>query len=127
MKRAFLPLAAFATAAALTGCASDAEMSSSAGSGATTTSARYTCTDGFAFGVRFTTETQQVMTFKRTVPTTRTTATLLLQNAPSPILEGQPVGSGIHYAGQGYDLRGKGDAATLTSPDGKVRDCRAGA
>ena len=40
-------------------------------------------------------------------------------------LEGQRVASGIHYAGVGHDLRGKGDAVVLTRPTGESLRCTA--
>lgn len=36
-----------------------------------------------------------------------------------------PSGSGIHYAGEGHDLRGKGDELTWMDPGGRRRQCRA--
>lgn len=39
-------------------------------------------------------------------------------------LSAQPVASGIHYAGGGHDLRGKGHEATWTDPAGVARACR---
>lgn len=36
----------------------------------------------------------------------------------------QPTGSGIHYAGEGHDLRGKGPELTWTDPAGKAQQCR---
>lgn len=38
-------------------------------------------------------------------------------------LAGQPVASGIHYAGFGHDLRGKGGDVVLTRPTGDVLRC----
>ncbi|WP_322964267.1 MliC family protein [Sphingomonas fuzhouensis] len=40
-------------------------------------------------------------------------------------LEGQPVASGIHYAGFGHDLRGKGGEVVLTRPTGDSLRCTA--
>jgi len=39
-------------------------------------------------------------------------------------LERQPVASGIHYRGDGHDLRGAGPEVTWASPDGINRHCR---
>jgi heat shock protein HslJ len=36
----------------------------------------------------------------------------------------QTVASGMHYAGQGHDLRGKGPELVWTDPAGKARQCR---
>lgn len=38
-------------------------------------------------------------------------------------LSQQPAASGIHYAGQGWDLRGKGGDATLSRPDAEPVAC----
>lgn len=40
-------------------------------------------------------------------------------------LEGQRVGSGIHYSGFGHDLRGKGGEVVLTRPTGDSVRCTA--
>ncbi|MDR6113783.1 MULTISPECIES: MliC family protein [unclassified Sphingomonas] len=40
-------------------------------------------------------------------------------------LTGQPVASGIHYAGFGHDLRGKGGEVVLTRPTGDSLRCQA--
>ncbi len=40
-------------------------------------------------------------------------------------LAGQPVASGIHYAGFGHDLRGKGGEVVLTRPTGDSLRCTA--
>ncbi|WP_294239806.1 MliC family protein [uncultured Sphingomonas sp.] len=40
-------------------------------------------------------------------------------------LAGQPVASGIHYAGFGHDLRGKGGEVVLTRPTGDALRCTA--
>ncbi|WP_343525848.1 MliC family protein [Sphingomonas sp.] len=40
-------------------------------------------------------------------------------------LEGQPVASGLHYAGFGHDLRGKGSEVVLTRPTGESLRCSA--
>ena len=40
-------------------------------------------------------------------------------------LKGQPVASGIHYAGFGHDLRGKGGEVVLTRPTGDSLRCAA--
>lgn len=45
-------------------------------------------------------------------------------NGSTVHLVAQPVASGIHYAGEGHDLRGKGPEATWTDPSGTVRACR---
>lgn len=48
----------------------------------------------------------------------------LESGASTARLRAQPVASGIHYAGDGNDLRGKGPEATWTDPSGTVRSCR---
>jgi hypothetical protein len=40
-------------------------------------------------------------------------------------LRAQETASGIHYTGEGWDVRGKVDEHTVTGPDGKVRTCLA--
>ena len=40
-------------------------------------------------------------------------------------MAGQPVASGIHYAGFGHDLRGKGGEVVLTRPTGDSLRCTA--
>lgn len=42
------------------------------------------------------------------------------------VLNAQPAASGIWYQGSGYELRGKGDEATLTAPGAAPLTCRAG-
>lgn len=116
---AVVPVVAAATA--LAACAGDEAVTPAAA----TTSARYVCTDGSAFDIRFIRETREVMTARRTVPTVRDSAVLLLDGAPPANLTARPVASGMHYAGDGYDFRGQGEEATLTAPDGTARTCRA--
>lgn len=87
--------------------------------------ARYACTDGARFTARFDRWGEQaVLTFERHDP-----EDLQAKEQDGDfrvVLAGQPVGSGIWYAGGGWSLRGKGDAATLVRPDGRTADCRAG-
>jgi heat shock protein HslJ len=40
------------------------------------------------------------------------------------VLQAQPVASGLHYAGGGHDLRGKGSDVTWTDAAGTAVDCR---
>jgi membrane-bound inhibitor of C-type lysozyme len=49
---------------------------------------------------------------------------LLEANGVSAQLAQQPSGSGIHYAGGGHDLRGKGWDMTWTDSAGAVHQCR---
>lgn len=65
-------------------------------------SARYRCMDGSKFAVRF--------------DNRRDTAAITRDGRPLATLDGQKPGSGIWYRKGPYDLRGKGDAATLTTP-----------
>ena len=82
-----------------------------AGTRPATVTARYTCKGGFAFVAMFDNRADTV-TLTRGA---KTLATLAQQRAAS----------GIWYRGQGYDLRGKGKAATLTRPNGNALDCAA--
>ncbi len=52
------------------------------------------------------------------------TATVMLDGRTIR-LEGQRPASGIWYAGDGYELRGKGRQARFAMPDGGARDCLA--
>jgi hypothetical protein len=49
---------------------------------------------------------------------------LLEYGAISVQLAQQPTASGIHYAGGGHDLRGKGPDMTWTDATGAVHQCR---
>ena len=48
----------------------------------------------------------------------------LVTVAGSVQIRQQPAGSGIHYAGGGHDLRGKGPKLTWTDPNGTALNCR---
>lgn len=76
-----------------------------------TATADYTCTGNFAFTARFDNRAG--------------TATLVRNGKTLATLDQQRAASGIWYRGQGYNLRGKGNAATLTRPNGKPLDCTA--
>ncbi len=65
-------------------------------------SARYRCMDGTKVAVRFDNRAD--------------TAHVNRNGKPLATLDGQKPGSGIWYRKGGYELRGKGDAATLTTP-----------
>jgi membrane-bound inhibitor of C-type lysozyme len=65
-------------------------------------SARYRCMDGSKFAVRFDNQ--------------RDTAAITRNGRPLATLNGQKPASGIWYKKGPYELRGKGDAATLTTP-----------
>lgn len=68
---------------------------------------RFACEDGSSMAVAF------------------SGGTARLNIAGSEALLSQlPSGSGIHYAGGGHDLRGKGDELTWTDPGGQRRQCR---
>lgn len=73
--------------------------------------ATYLCQDGSRFRVLF--------------DNASNTAELRLAGGLTAMLAAQPTGSGIHYAGGDYDLRGKGPEATITGPDGPI-GCRDG-
>ncbi|WP_197054235.1 MliC family protein [Sphingomonas sp. 37zxx] len=74
--------------------------------------ARYACTDGSSFVASFD-HVASALTLRRGGRTLGTLAR-------------QPTGSGIHYAGGGIALRGKGDAATITFADRPPLECTAG-
>jgi membrane-bound inhibitor of C-type lysozyme len=65
-------------------------------------SARYRCMDGSKFAVRFDNQ--------------RDTAAITRNGRPLATLDGQKPASGIWYKKGPYELRGKGEAATLTTP-----------
>lgn len=50
-------------------------------------------------------------------------AFLRLPNGNEARMEGQPVASGFHYRGSGYDLRGKGRQAWFAAHSGPRLDC----
>ncbi len=64
--------------------------------------ARYRCMDGSRIAVRF--------------DNVRDTASIVRDGKPLAVLDGQKPASGIWYRKGPYELRGKGDAATLTTP-----------
>ncbi|GGB18012.1 hypothetical protein GCM10011380_04450 [Sphingomonas metalli] len=73
-----------------------------------TANARYACTDGSVVPARF---------------DNRDGTVALTVGGASVTLRQQPVASGIHYAGAGFELRGKGRRVVLTLPDGATKDC----
>ncbi|VVT02155.1 conserved hypothetical protein [Sphingomonas sp. EC-HK361] len=73
--------------------------------------ARYACEDGSRFVARFDNRAG--------------TVTLNRGGKPFATLTQQRAASGIWYRGDGFELRGKGNAATLTGPGGKSRACTA--
>lgn len=77
-----------------------------------TVQARYTCTDGVVVRVRFDNRTGR--------------ATLSRRGYNPAHVAQQTAGSGIHYAGAGWNLRGKGRDAVITSPRGASLSCTAG-
>jgi membrane-bound inhibitor of C-type lysozyme len=87
--------------------------------------ARYRCDDGTLFTARFDREGgPATLTFEQPDPSTG--APDAIDRDFRVVLEPQPVGSGMWYAGGGWSLRGKGPDATLTRPDGRMATCRAG-
>jgi membrane-bound inhibitor of C-type lysozyme len=86
--------------------------------------ARYTCADGTAFTARFDRLGEgATLTFERADPDDPDATS---QDRDFRIvLSGQPAASGMWYQGSGWSLRGKGDAATLTRPDGRSSACAA--
>lgn len=66
-------------------------------------SARYRCMDGSKIAVRFDRDNGR--------------ATVVREGKTLATLRAEPAGSGIHYAGSGYEVRGKGDDLTFTQPN----------
>jgi membrane-bound inhibitor of C-type lysozyme len=75
-------------------------------------SATYNCDDGPGFAVAFDNDAD--------------TATVTLAGQAPVVLAGRRPASGIWYAGDGWELRGKGEDATLARPDAPPVDCVAG-
>lgn len=111
-----------AVAALLAGCATGVEAPPGNLADA---AARYVCTDGTGFTARFDRWGESaVLSFEGR---DRYDPDATSQDRGFRIaLAGQRVASGMGYAGGGWSLRGKGDAATLTRPDGRTSDCTAG-
>lgn len=74
-------------------------------------SSRFACDNGSQIWVRFDNRDD--------------TALLRLDDDLNIPLQGQSVASGIHYAGLGHDLRGKGGEVVLTRPTGDSVRCTA--
>ena len=74
-----------------------------------TTVAIYRCDDG--------------QTLKATFDNGRGDVRMILGDGSVATLQGQPVGSGIHYANDWYDLRGKGNEATFAVKDRRSTNC----
>ena len=70
--------------------------------------AAYRCDDGSRFTTRFDPDSVSVF----------------LANGRTVELPQQRAGSGMWYAGNGYELRGKGDDATWTAPGAAPLQCR---
>ncbi|MCC7267772.1 MAG: MliC family protein [Caulobacteraceae bacterium] len=64
-------------------------------------------------------------TLKATFDNGRGRVRMILGDGSVTTLEGQPVGSGIHYANDWYDLRGKGAEATFAVKDRRSTHCLA--
>ncbi len=73
--------------------------------------ANYRCVDGTRLVARFDPDNDRV--------------TVSRGDTVLATLRGQPTGSGIHYTGGGYDLRGKGTAMTWTAPSQPPIACTA--
>ncbi|MGK6353628.1 MliC family protein [Sphingomonas sp. DT-207] len=73
--------------------------------------ANYRCMDGTRLVARFDPDNNRV--------------TVSRGGTALATLRGQPTGSGIHYAGGGYDLRGKGTSMTWTAPNQPPIACTA--
>jgi membrane-bound inhibitor of C-type lysozyme len=73
--------------------------------------ANYSCEDGPDFTARFDNDAD--------------TATIALTGEEAVVLAGQRPASGIWYAADGWELRGKGDEAMLTRPGEAPVDCTA--
>jgi membrane-bound inhibitor of C-type lysozyme len=76
-----------------------------------TASADYRCADGYAFHIAFDNRAN--------------TAALSVHGKQLAVLDAQRTGSGIWYAGGGYNLRGKGDEADFTRPGEDATHCTA--
>lgn len=74
-----------------------------------TTVAVYRCDDG--------------QTLKATFDNGRNRVRMILGDGSITTLDGQPVGSGIHYANEWYDLRGKGAEAIFATKDRSPVKC----
>ena len=109
MRRTLTLAALIASAAALSGCMTPRWL----GTPETppTTVAIYRCDDG--------------QTLKATFDNGRNRVRMILGDGSVATLEGQPVGSGIHYANDWYDLRGKGVEATFSVKDRRSTNCMA--
>lgn len=106
MRRFVLASSALALAA-LTGCAGRTSPPLTP----PTVTAIYRCADG--------------QTLKATFDNGRNDVRMILGDGAVTTLRGQPVGSGIHYANDAYDLRGKGREATFSATDGPSTTCTA--
>lgn len=71
------------------------------------TSHDFACDDGTHLNIRFVGDAAEVRR----------------PDGPPRVLKIAPSGSGFRYAGEGWELRGKGDAITLEGP-GTTRTCR---
>ncbi len=71
-------------------------------------SAAYACENGQRFTVHF----------------EHAIATVTLWNMPPIRLTQQRAPSGMHYTNDGYELRGKGDDATWTTPQQRTVQCK---
>lgn len=76
-----------------------------------TASAEYRCADGYAFHIAFDNRAN--------------TGTISRRGKQIAVLEAQRAGSGIWYAGGGYNLRGKGNDADFTRPGEQATHCTA--
>jgi membrane-bound inhibitor of C-type lysozyme len=76
-----------------------------------TAAADYRCADGFTFHIAFDNRAD--------------TGTISVGGRQLVVLDAQRAGSGIWYAGGGYNLRGKGDAADFTRPGAPATHCTA--
>lgn len=104
VKAATRAVALVAAAAVLGGCAGAPDAGPAA---VESIRAAFACEDGAALVVTFTGE-----------------QAVLESGSATARLAQQRAASGIHYAGGGHDLRGKGAEMTWTGPDGQVRMCR---
>ena len=86
--------------------------------------ARFSCTDGTNFTALFDPQGfDATLTFERF---DRDDPDALVQDRRFRVaMTAQRAGSGFWYVGSGWSLRGKGSAATLTRPDGRISECRA--
>ncbi|WP_118136698.1 MliC family protein [Oceanicella sp. SM1341] len=109
----FPPLACLSLAAALTvaACADEQKPDTSPPKVPATLAVTFSCADGVTRHARF--------------ETGPNLAWLRLPDGGEARMRGVRVASGIHYAGSGYELRGKGEEAVIAAEGQRPVRCRA--